>query len=100
MLSSTTLRIEHNVLENVSKMAANLHLDRGTFLRQLIMQAYEEKLLELGIEDYKKGKITISELAEKSNKTIWEIMDVLKQRRVQSNLTLKDIKEASNILNS
>lgn len=97
MLSSTTLRIEHNVLENVSKMAAKFHLDRGTFLRQLIMQAYEDKLIEIGIEDYKKGKITISELADKTNKNIWEIMDVLKQKKIQSNLTLKEIKESSDI---
>ena len=97
MLSSTTLRIEHNVLENVSKMAATLHLDRGTFLRQLIMQAYEERLLELEVENYKRGKITLSELAEKTNKTVWEIMDVLKQKKIQSNLTLKDIKESSHL---
>lgn len=28
------------------------------------MKAYEEKLLELGIEDYKRGKITISEMMD------------------------------------
>jgi len=98
MLSSTTLRIEHNVLENISKIAATLHLDRGTFLRQLIMQSYEEKLLELGIEEYKKSKITITELAEKTNRTIWEMMEILKQKKVQSNLTLKDIEDASHLL--
>ena len=97
MLSSATLRIEHEVLENISKIAARLHLDRGTFLRQLIMQSYEEKLLEMGIEEYRKGKITITELAEKTKRTIWETMEILKQKKIQSNVTLKDIKEASHV---
>lgn len=99
MLNSTTLRIEHHVLENIGKIASKLHLDRGTFLRQLIMQAYEEKLLDLGIEEYKKGKITISELAEKTNKTIWDIMEILKQKKVQSNLTLDDLKGNARLIN-
>lgn len=42
MLTSTTLRIDNNVLEEISKIAAKQHLDRGTYLRQLIMRAYEE----------------------------------------------------------
>jgi len=57
----------------------------------------EEKLLELGIEEYKKEKITITELAEKTNKSIWEIMNELKQKKIQSNLTLRDIKESTSI---
>jgi predicted HTH domain antitoxin len=97
MLSSTTLRIEHNVLEDVSKMANKLHLDRGTFLRQLVMQAYEERLLDLGIEEYGKGKITIGELAEKTNRNIWEIMDILKERKLPSSLTLKDMEGTSHL---
>lgn len=94
MLTSTTLRIDSEVLEDISKVAAKFHLDRGTYLRQLVMQAYEEKKLELNIEDYKNGKITIGQLAEKTNKTIWEIMEILKQRKILSNISLEDAKEA------
>ena len=97
MLTSTTLRIDNEVLEDISRIAAKRHLDRGSYLRQLIMQAYEEKLIEFGIEDYKKGRITIGELAEKTNKSIWEIMEILKQEKISSNLTLKDIKESSKL---
>lgn len=53
--------------------------------------------MELRIEDYKKGKITISELAEKTNKNIWEIMEILKQKKISSNLTLQDIKESGKL---
>ena len=94
MLNTTTLRIEDNVLKNISKMANKLHLDRGTFLRQLIMKAYEEELLETNIGEYKKGKISISELAEKTARTI---VETLKQKRIESNLTLKDIENSSKL---
>ena len=97
MLASTTLRIDNNVLEEISKIAAKLHLDRGTYLRQLVMQAYEERVLDLCIEEYKDGKITLGELAEKTNRTIWEIMGILKQRKIQSNLSLKEIEEAGKL---
>ncbi|MBS3157440.1 ribbon-helix-helix protein, CopG family [Candidatus Woesearchaeota archaeon] len=97
MLNTTTLRIEDNVLKNISKMANKLHLDRGTFLRQLIMKAYEEELLETNIGEYKKGKISISELAEKTDRSIWEIIETLKQKRIESNLTLKDIENSSKL---
>lgn len=97
MLTSTTLRIDNRVLEDISKIANKYHLDRGTYLRQLVMQAYEEELLELGIDDYKKGKITINELTEKTNRTIWEVMEILKQRKINSNLTLEDVKEGNKL---
>lgn len=97
MLTSTTLRIENKILEDISKAAAKLHLDRGTYLRQLVMQAYEEKLLELSIEHYKNGKITIGELAEKTNKTVWEIMEILKQRKIPSSILLEDIDKSSKL---
>lgn len=97
MLTSATLRIEDKVLENINRIAAKQHLDRGTYLRQLIMQAYEEELMKLGIEEYKKGKITIGELSEKTNKSIWEIIEILKQKKISSNLTLNDIEESSKL---
>lgn len=95
MLNTTTLRIEDSVLKNISKMANKLHLDRGTFLRQLIMKAYGEELLETNINEYQKGKISLSELAEKTNKTIWETMEILKQRKIESRITLIDIENSS-----
>lgn len=97
MLTSTTLRIDDKILEDISKTAAKLHLDRGTYLRQLVMQAYEEKILELGIEEYKQGRITVGELAERTNRTIWEIMEILKQKRIPSNISLEDIEKGSRL---
>lgn len=100
MLSSTTLRIENNVLENISKIAAKLHLDRGTFLRQLVMKAYEEEVLDLAIEEYKKGAISLTEIAEKTNRSVWEVIDLLKQRKIGSNISLEDLKGASKLFAS
>lgn len=91
MLASTTLRIEHKILNDIDKRAAQRHLDRGTYMRQLIMRAYEAELLDVAIERYKEGKISIGELAEKTNRSLWEIMEILKQRKIQSNLTLEDV---------
>ena len=61
------------------------------------MDAYKEELIELGIEEYKKGRITISELAEKTDKSIWEIMEILKEKKISSNLTLKDIEDSGKL---
>ena len=97
MLTSTTLRLDNEVLEEISRIAAKQHLDRGTYLRQLVMEAYEEEVIALGIKDYKKGNITISELAAKTKKNIWEIMEILKQKKISSNLTLKDIEESGKL---
>lgn len=93
MLTSTTLRIDNEVLEEISKIAAKLHLDRGTYPRQLV----KERVLDLCIKEYKEGKITIGELAERTNKTVWELIEILKQRKISSNISLKDIKESSSL---
>ena len=57
----------------------------------------KKELLETNIGEYKKGKISISELAEKTDRSIWEIIETLKQKRIESNLTLKDIENSSKL---
>ena len=91
MLSSTTIRLERKVLERINKLANRRYLDRGTYMRQLIMKQLEHELLEDSLKEYKNKKMTIGEFAEKNNMSILEVLDVFKIRNVALNVYLEDM---------
>lgn len=48
-------------------------------------------------KEYKKGRITLTELAENTKKDVWEMMDILKQRKIESSLAMDDLKDAAGL---
>lgn len=97
MLSSTTIRLEKRVLERINKLANRKYLDRGTYMRQLIMKQLQEECLEESLKEYTNKKITIEELAEKNNTSILELLDVFKIKNISLNVSLEDVEGSADL---
>ena len=90
MYIAKTIRLDDKLLKEIKKIAKGLNIDISTYIRKLIQKGYEQILIENSMNDYIKGKISISEAAENAHLTIWEFIDLLKHNNADINIDLTD----------
>ena len=57
-------RLAKEEARKIDELAANLGLDRGAVLKQLIRKGLKEIQIETALDSYRRGKITLSKAAE------------------------------------
>ena len=93
-----SMRIDEDDLEFVELEAKEEKADKAKIIRELI----EKGRLQVSIEQYSKGKISIGKAAEKAGITISEMMDKLAELGIQNPMTkeqyLQGLKNAEEML--
>ena len=97
MLTSTTIRLEKRALEKIRRFAEKKYLDRGTYMRQLLMKQLEEESLDESLQNYLDKKITIGEVAKRNNLSLLELFDIFKKRNISLNISLEDIETSGEV---
>lgn len=70
--------------ENVGKTIA---------LRRVLDKGLKEIRLEYALEMYRNGKITLLKASEIASIALWEIMDIVRDKKVPLHYTLKDVEK-------
>lgn len=63
--------------------------------RDVFRVGIEEKRKKVALDKYSKGEVSLGKAAEVAGVSIWEMLDLLKERKVDLNLDAKDILEAA-----
>ncbi len=93
MTSVITVRLPNEDVETVKQMSALTKKDKSTVLRELV----ELGKVYLAIKEYKKGKISIGRASEISGLPISEMMDLLAELGIKSNLEVEDYLEGAKV---
>lgn len=86
-------RIAKEEARQIEKFAKNESLDRSTFLKRLVRHSLEEYRLEHAFRMYKEGKISLGRAAELAEKTLWEMLDLMKKYDVYLHYDVSDLKQ-------
>lgn len=86
-------RIPREIEEDIGKLAREKHLGKTLVLREVIIKGLADLKLEYALELYKKGKITLWKTAQIAGISLWEIMDIVKERQIAVKYTIEDAKE-------
>src|SRR3990172_420522 len=62
-------------------------------LRKVLDKGLREIKLEHALEEYRKGKITLWKAASMAGVSLWEMLDIVKEKKIPILYTLKDLKE-------
>jgi len=92
------IRLPKGILKKIQSLSNQEMEDRSSIIRKLIIKGYAEKVKEMAVEDYKKGKITLSKAAEKADLTIWEMERYLVEKGVRSEYSIDDLREEVGLL--
>ena len=82
MTEIVSTRVSESMAKDLEEIEKEEKTDRATVVRKLLAQAIDERKLEKALTLYSQGKVTLWKAAKISGLSIWEIMDVAKERKI------------------
>ncbi len=91
-----TTRLPEKFVKNLKKISEVEEVDTSTTVRKLLSSAIAEWKKNYAVEQYKKGEFSFGQLAEFAEISVWDVPELLKQKKVPLNYDeeelAKDIK--------
>lgn len=84
-------RLTKEEARKIDELAANLGLDRGAVLKQLIRKGLKEIQTERALDGYRRGTITLSKAAEIAELTLRDILLRLPEESVELNYDVREL---------
>src|SRR3989338_6787968 len=93
-LLSVTARLGTESLDYIKKISKMFNLDKSTAFRNILQKGIQEDKKEKALELYIKGKFSIEQAAKFADMYIGEFYDLMRQKGIESNLTLEDFNDS------
>ena len=93
-LVSVTTRLGSESLEYIRKVSKMFKLDKSTAFRNILQKGIQEDKKEKALELYMNGKFSIGQAAKFADMHIGDFYDLMRQKGIESNLTLEDFNES------
>ncbi|MEK6960777.1 MAG: UPF0175 family protein [Nanoarchaeota archaeon] len=91
MTEAIGIRLDDETLTKVDSISKEEDEDRSTVIRKLITRGYKEIVKEKASEDYRAGRVTLSEAAHRAGLTVWDMESYLVQRGFKSQYSVEDL---------
>ncbi len=86
-------RMDKAEAKELDHFATEEALDRSSFVKKLIHKSLEQYKVEHAFKLYKEGKVSFGKAAELANKSIAEMISLMKGYKVYLNYSLEDLKK-------
>ncbi len=86
-------RIPENIEKELEWYAKKENIGRTIALRKILDKGLKEIKLEYALDLYTQGKVTLMRAAELAGISLWEILDIVRKRRIPMHYTLEDVEE-------
>ena len=84
-------RLSKTEAQRLDKLAADLGLERGSLLKQLIRKGFKEIQTERALDAYRRGTITLSRAAELAELSLRDILLRLPEESIELNYDLREL---------
>lgn len=82
MKSTVTTRIEEKVLAEIDQFSKERHMDRASFLRNLIFEGLSIEKQNKVLRMHKERKISLAKAAEMLGIDLWQMIDLIKKENL------------------
>ena len=86
-------RLPRERVELIEEIAREEKVDKSTILNRALEHYALEWKLRKAVESYREGAVTLSRAAEMAGVSVWEMVDILAQRKVPSQYEIEDLEE-------
>lgn len=86
-------RFPESSVEELEEIAKEEQVDKSTVIARALQRYIKDWKLERALKLYREGKITLWKAARIADVSLWEMMDVVKQRKIPMQYTFEDFKE-------
>ena len=87
------VRLTSEEIKAIEERAKEAAVDKSTALRQLLKLGIKQFNLERALDLYKQEKISLEKAAEIADISIWEMMDIMKEKGITSKLGKEDLEK-------
>lgn len=82
MASTISVRLGKPILKDVTKIEKKWQADRSEVIRRLLVQSIKEWKIKNALEELKARNITISGAAKKAEVSLWKMIDLASQEKI------------------
>ncbi len=93
MTEVISTRIPDDVAKDLKEIEKEEKTDRATVIRKLLAKAIAEWKLEKALTLYRDGKITLWKAAKIADLSLWEMMEITKERKIPFRYTHEDFRQ-------
>lgn len=90
MLKPTTVRVPDDFLKEVNRFIKDKKLDKSAYLREILKRGFEDDRRERLLAEYQTAGLSAGEACQKLGITMWEFLDLLKNKNIPLNVSLED----------
>lgn len=91
-------RLDEETIKRLEIASKKSKMDKTSFLRIILLKGLEKTEEEEALNRYESGEISLGKLSELLNKTYWDTLDLLKEKKIPFNYSEEDLKEDLEIL--
>jgi predicted HTH domain antitoxin len=88
-----SLRLPNETLKELEKIAKEEAKDKSGVIRELLALGLREKKLEKAIRLYREGRVTLWKAARLAGISLWQMMEVMRERKVEAQYGLRELGE-------
>lgn len=78
-------RLDKKEINEIESFAKQEDLDKSTFVKKLLHKSLEEYKVEWAFKLYKEGKVSLRKAAVLAEKSLWEMLELMKKYDVYLN---------------
>jgi len=93
MTEVISTRIPDDVAKDLKEIEKEEKTDRATVVRKLLAKAIAEWKREKALTLYRDGKITLWKAAKIADLSLWEMMEITKEKKIPFRYTHEDFRE-------
>ncbi len=82
MATTISLRLDKSILKDLSIIEKNWQADRSEAIMRLLVKAVNSWKLQNALEKLREHKISIGKSAEECEVSLWEMLDLAKEGRI------------------
>ena len=88
-----SLRLPSKMIKELEDLSEKERKDRSEVIRELLTLGIQEKKLRGSIELYRGGRATLWKAAKLAGLSLWEMIEVLKERKIEAQYGIKELEE-------
>ncbi len=81
---------QKKLLEKLAKLEK---VDKSKVLRETLELGLKQKLIDLSLEEFQKGRVTLGKAASLVGISIWEMIEEIKERKITIHYTKEDLEK-------
>lgn len=88
-----SFRLTAEIQKMLDKLSKEESKDKSELVRELLTLGIKEKKLQKAIRLYKEGKATLWKAARLADVSLWKMMEILKERKIEAQYGTKELEE-------